>query len=175
MAKNEKTTTKRRGKATVRPASEPSSRDLIHKPDVTAVARLRFDCALFVQVTHPEYLPHEVMALVKQGEVQLDPLPPGQVGTLILNGFPYTVLGYYTFVEQDGDFQDGLREYSFHGPFYDFYRKEAATFQAMAQATGDEFEKARQTTRRLREKMAQSPDGRRKSSKPRRTPAKKDQ
>jgi hypothetical protein len=157
MAKSRQTARKtptQRNKTKTDAPAEPSPRDLIRKPDLTASVRLRFDCALFVRVTHPEYLPHEVMALVRQGQVQMDPLPPGQVGTLILDGFPYTVLGYYTFLEQDAAYQDGPAECSFHGPFYDFYLKKAAAFQDMAQATGDAFEKARQETRQLRDRMA---------------------
>jgi hypothetical protein len=97
-----------------RMAREPSARDLIRQPHITASARLRFDCALFIKVTHPEYLPQEVVALVKQGQVQIDPLVPGQVGTLILDGFPYTVLGYYTFSEQEAAYEDDPKEYAFH-------------------------------------------------------------
>jgi hypothetical protein len=103
-------TTKTRG----RTAREPSARDLIRQPHITASATLRFDCALFIKVTHAEYLPQEVMALVKHGQVQLDPIVPGQVGTLILDGFPYTVLGYYTFSEQDAVYEDGPKECAFH-------------------------------------------------------------
>ena len=132
---------------------EPSPGDLIRKPDITAFASVRFDCEVFIKVTNPEYMPHEVMALVRQGQVQLDPIAPGQVGTLILNGFPYTVLGYYTFSEQDAEYQDRLKECSFHGPFYDFYRNKAATFQDMVNTTGEAFDEARQTTQELRENM----------------------
>jgi hypothetical protein len=104
-------------------AQQPSPHDVIRKPDITAVASLGFECALYVKVTHPEYMPHEVMALVKQGQVQLDPIAPGQVGTLILEGFPYTVLGYYTFSEREAEYVEPPRKPSFHGPFYDFYRQ----------------------------------------------------
>jgi len=68
-------------------AQQPSPRDVIRKPDIMAFASVGFKCALYVKVTHPEYMAREVMALVKQGQVQLDPIAPGQVGTLILEGF----------------------------------------------------------------------------------------
>jgi hypothetical protein len=152
MAKSTKTgpkTATRKGKA-----REPRPHELIRKPDITAVARVRFDCTLFLRVTHPEYMPHEVMALVKRGQAQLDPTAPGQVGTLILDGFPYTVLGYYTVSEQGAEYEDGPRECSFHGPFYDFYRHQAATFQDMVDSVGEDFDKTRQATREMRENMA---------------------
>jgi hypothetical protein len=104
------------GKGTARPAKEPSHFDLVREPDVTASATVRFRCGVFVRVTNPEYTPPDVMALVKQGQAQLDPVAPGQVGTLILNGFPYTVLGYYTFAEQDADYERAPDGWSFHGP-----------------------------------------------------------
>jgi len=157
MAKHTKSAEKtatRVGRLRSRAAPQPSPRDLIRKPDITAFARVRFDCAIYIKVTHPEYMPHEVMALVKQGQVQLDPLAPGQLGTLILEGFPYTLLGEYTFSEQDAEYEDGPKECKFHGPFYDFYRHEAATFQDMVNTPGEDFEKARQATRELRENMA---------------------
>jgi hypothetical protein len=131
----------------------PSAPDLIREPDLTASARLRFACDLFLKVTHPEYLAHEVLALVRQGEVELDPVAPGQVGTLILNGFPYTVLGYYIFVERDADYEAGPQDCSFHGRFYERYRDRAATFQDMANAAGEEFDEARRLTQELRAKM----------------------
>ena len=157
MAKSRKTARKPKtkgGNAHGQPAQQPSPHDVIRKPDITAFASLGFECALYVKVTHPEYMPHEVMALVKQGQVQLDPIAPGQVGTLILEGFPYTVLGYYTFSEREAEFVEPPREPSFHGPFYDFYRRQSATFQDMVDAAGEEFDKARQATRELRENMA---------------------
>jgi hypothetical protein len=172
MAKNTKTAQKTKtkgGRARGRSASQPVAPELIRKPDITAVARVRFDCAVFIQVTHAEYMPHEVMALVKQGQVQLDPVPPGQVGTLILDGFPYTVLGYYTFSEQDAVYEDGPKECSFHGPFYDFYRHKEATIQGMVNSTGEDFEKARQATRELRENMAKTVAKRQKRRQPKRT------
>jgi hypothetical protein len=109
MAQSRKTkrkTTGPGGKARRRPAREPSHFDLVRQPDITAPARIRFDCELFVQVTHPDYMPREVIALVKQGQAQLDPIAPCQVGTLILNGFPYTVLGYYTFAAEDAEYDE---------------------------------------------------------------------
>jgi hypothetical protein len=137
-------------------AREPSPEDLMRQPDVTAPAIMRFRCQLCVKVTHPEYLAHEVLALVRQKQVELDPLPPGQVGTLILNGFPYTVVGYYTFREQDAEYEGAPSECAFHGPFYDFYRGEAPLFHEMATSSGDDFEAARHKTRELRESMARA-------------------
>jgi len=102
-------------KAKRRFAPQPSPRELIRKPDITATARVRFDCALYIKVTHPEYTPREVVALVKQGQVSLDPIAPGQVGTLILDGIPYTLLGYYTFLERDREYEDGPEEFSLRG------------------------------------------------------------
>jgi hypothetical protein len=156
VAKNKKT------KPGKRPAQEPSLQDLIRQPDITAPATMRLRCQLFVKVTNPEYMAHEVMALVRQGEVELDPLPPGQVGALILNGFPYTVVGYYTFREQDAEYEEAPRECVFHGPFYDFYRDEGALFEDMVNTGGDEFETVRQRTRDLQENMAKSQALRRK-------------
>jgi hypothetical protein len=144
------------GKKKTRPPREPSPQDLIRKPDITAPATMRFRCRLFVKVTHAEYLAHEVMALVRQGHVELDPLAPGQVGTLILNGFPYTVVGYYTFREQDAEYEEVPRECAFHGPFYDFYRDEAAMLQDMVTTCGEDFETARRRTRELQENMART-------------------
>jgi hypothetical protein len=150
-----------------RPPEQPGVPDVIREPDLTAPARLRFECELCIKVTHPEYLAHEVLALVRQGQVQLDPVAPGQVGTLILNGFPYTVLGYYTFVERDADFESGPQDCSFHGPFYDRYRDRSATFQDMAKATGEAFDKARQLTQDLRARMDRSGARRPKGRQPR--------
>jgi hypothetical protein len=152
--KSAKKTTTKRAKAKGRFAPEPSPPDLIRKPDITAFARVRFDCAIFVRVTHPDYRPHEVMALVHQGQVQMDPVAPGQVGTLILNGFPYTVLGYYTCLEQDAEYLDGPRECSFHGPPHDYHRETATAFQGMAKTTGEDFDGARRATRKPREHVA---------------------
>src|SRR5262249_20869448 len=113
MAKRKNTAA--RGKARNRPATEPNPMDLIREPDVTASAAVRFACTFFLKVTHPDYMPHEVMALVKQRQAQLEPIAPGQVGTLILDGFPYTVLGYYTLVEQEAEYETAPAECSFHG------------------------------------------------------------
>jgi hypothetical protein len=113
-------------------------------------------------------MPHEVMALVNQGQVQLDPVAPGQVGTLILDGFPYTVLGYYTFTEQDAEYEEAARECSFHGPFYDFYRRQQATIHKMANASAAEFEEARQLTREMHDNMARTVPRRQKRQKGRR-------
>ena len=94
-----------RGKAKVRPTNAPTQSELMRAPDITATATLRLACGVCVRVTHPEYMPNEVVALIRQGHVQLEPVVPGQVGTLILDGFPYTVLGYYTFSEQNADYE----------------------------------------------------------------------
>ena len=110
--KNVKTPAAKVAKARRRFAPLPSPVELIRKPDITATARVRFDCALCIKVTHPEYTPREVVALVKQGQVPLDPIAPGQVGTLILDGIPYTLLGYYTFLERDREYEAGPDEFS---------------------------------------------------------------
>jgi hypothetical protein len=83
-------------------------------PDITATAAVRFSCGVFIKVTHPDYKPHEVVALLGQGQVQMEPLAPGQVGTLILDGFPYTVLGYYTFSAEDADYEQAPDRWAFH-------------------------------------------------------------
>jgi hypothetical protein len=129
---------------------------------------MRFRCQLFVKVTHREYMAHEVMALVKQGHVELDPLVPGQVGALILNGFPYTVVGYYTFREEDAEYEEAPRECAFHGPFYDFYKGEAAMLLDMAAGSGEDFETARRRARVLRENMAKTQSRRQKRRQQRR-------
>jgi len=134
----------------------PAPKELVRQADITTFASVRFDCEMFIRVTNPEFMPHEVMALVKQGQVQLDPIAPGEVGTLILEGFPYTVLGYYTFLEQDSDYEIGPDDCSFHGPFYDFYADRNDTIQAMVNATAEEFEQVRQTTREMREELART-------------------
>src|SRR5262249_39186193 len=115
VAKSEKTKrpTARAGKA--RAAPEPGHHDLIRRPDITAPAVMRFTGGIYVRVTHPDYRPREVAELLRQGPVQPAPLPPGQVGPLILNGFPYTVLGYYTFWAEDADYEQAPAEWSFHG------------------------------------------------------------
>jgi hypothetical protein len=156
VAKTKRATQATNGKKKARPTREPSPQDLIRQPDITAPATMRFRCQLFVKVTHPEYMAHEVMALVRQGQVELDPLAPGQVGTLILNGFPYTVVGYYTFSEQDAEYEEVPRECAFHGLFYDFYRDEGAMLQDMVNTSGEDFEMARQRTRELQENMART-------------------
>jgi hypothetical protein len=129
---------------------------VIRGPDLTGSAALRFDCDVFVKVSHPDYLAHEVLELVRQRQVDMDPVAPGQVGTLILNGIPYTVLGYYTFVERDAECLEGPKDCSFRGPFYDFYQDEPATLAGLVAACGEDFEKARQAGRELREKMEQT-------------------
>jgi hypothetical protein len=84
-------------------------------PDLTAAATVRFTCGVYVRVTHPDYSPQEVMALLGQGQTQLEPVPPGEVGTLILEGIPYTVLGYYTFSAEDADYEQAPAGWAFHG------------------------------------------------------------
>jgi hypothetical protein len=83
-------------------------------PDITAAATVRFTCGVYVRVTHPDYKPQQVMALLGDGEAQLEPLAPGQVGTLILDGFPYTVLGYYTFSAEDADYEQAPARWWLH-------------------------------------------------------------
>jgi hypothetical protein len=92
-------------------------------PDMTASATVRFTCGVYVQVTHPDYKPHEVVALLGQGQVQMDPVAPGQVGTLILEGFPYTVLGYYTLSAEDAGYEQAPAGWSFHGPSHNEARQ----------------------------------------------------
>ncbi len=94
-----------------RPAPEPGHHDLMRGPDMTATAAVRFTCGVYVRVTHPDYTPQQVVGLLDQGQVQLDPLAPGQVGTLILDGFPYTVLGHYTLSAEDADFVQAPAEW----------------------------------------------------------------
>jgi hypothetical protein len=84
---------------------------------------VRFTCGVFVRVTHPDFNPQEVVALLGQGQVQLDPLPPGEVGTLILDGFPYTVVGYYTFSAEDADYEQAPAGWAFHGTAGDEARR----------------------------------------------------
>jgi hypothetical protein len=105
VAKGKKTrrVAARGGKAP--PTSQPGHHDLLRGPDLTAAATVRFTCGVYVRVTHPDYSPQEVMALLGQGQTQLEPVAPGEVGTLILDGFPYTVLGYYTFSAEDADYE----------------------------------------------------------------------
>lgn len=153
MHKKTKGATGRAGKRQTRPTREPSPYDLMRAPDGRATATVRFGCELFVRVTHRDYLPHEVVALVRQGQVQMEPVAPGQVGTLILEGFPYTLLGYYTLAVQDASYEHAPDNWSFHGRFYDFYREQVAAIQGMTNTSGAEFEKARQRTRQLREQM----------------------
>jgi hypothetical protein len=84
-------------------------------PDLTATAVVRFRCGVYVRVTHPDYSPQQVVALLGQGQVQLDPAAPGQVGTLILDGFPYTVLGYYTLSAEDAEYEQAPAGWALHG------------------------------------------------------------
>jgi hypothetical protein len=132
---------------------EPSAEDLMRQPDLTAPASMRFTCQLCVKVTHSEYMAHEVMALVQQGQIELDPLPPRQVGALILNGFPYTVVGYYTFREQDVQYEEAPGQCAFHGRFYEIHQDKTAMFHEMVASSMEDFELARQKTRELRENM----------------------
>jgi hypothetical protein len=113
-------------KAKARPAPEPGHHDLMRGPDMTATAAVRFTCGVYVRVTHPDYKPHEVVALLGAGQVQMDPIAPGQVGTLILDGFPYTVLGYYTLSAEDAGFEQAPAGWAFHGTSSDKARQKAA-------------------------------------------------
>jgi hypothetical protein len=83
-------------------------------PDLTAAATARFTGGVYVRVTHPDFSPQEVVALLGQGQAQLEPMVPGEVGTLILDGFPYTVLGYYTFSAEDADYEQAPAGWTFH-------------------------------------------------------------
>jgi hypothetical protein len=141
-------------KRTRRQRAEPDHFALMRKPDVMAPATVRSTCTFFLKATHPEYMPHEIMALVKQGQAQLEPIAPGQVGALILDGFPYTVLGYYTLSEQDAEFEQPPTACSFHGPFYDYCQKKGVSIHELMDAAGDDFDEARQRARRLQEQMA---------------------
>jgi hypothetical protein len=84
-------------------------------PDLTAAATVRFTCGVYVRVTHPDFSPQEVVALLGQGQAQLDPVAPGEVGTIILDAFPYTVLGYYTFSAEDADYEQAPAGWALHG------------------------------------------------------------
>jgi hypothetical protein len=123
VAKGKKTrrAAARGGKA--RPTLQPGHHDLLRGPDLTAAATVRFTCGLFVRVTHPDYSPQEVVVLLGQNQVQLDPLPPGAVGPLILEGFPYTVLGYYTYSAEDADYEQAPAGWAFHGTAGDEARR----------------------------------------------------
>jgi hypothetical protein len=123
VAKSKKTnrTTARRAKA--RPAAEPGHHDLMRGPDMTATAAVRFTCGVYVGLTHPDYKPQQVVALLGQGQVQMEPIAPGQVGTLVLDGFPYTVLGYYTFSAEDAGYEQAPDGWSFHGTSSDKARR----------------------------------------------------
>jgi hypothetical protein len=93
----------------------PAPNDLMRGPDLTATAAVRFTCGVYVRVTHPDYKPQQVVALLGQGQVQMEPIAPGQVGTLILDGFPYTVLGYYTLSAEDASYEQAPAGWSLHG------------------------------------------------------------
>jgi hypothetical protein len=113
-------------KAKAPPGAVPGHHDLMRAPDMTATAAVRFTCGVYVRVTHPDYKPHEVVALLEQGQVQMEPLAPGQVGTLILDGFPYTVLGYYTLSAEDARYEQAPAGWSFHGTSSDKARQSAS-------------------------------------------------
>jgi hypothetical protein len=121
------TKSNRRERAPARKAKAlPAPNDLMRGPDVTATAAVRFTCGVYVRLTHPDYEPQEVVALLGQGQVQMEPIAPGQVGTLILDGFPYTVLGYYTFSAEDADYEQAPAGWSFHGTSDGKARQKAA-------------------------------------------------
>ena len=119
MAKSNKTKRAPARKARALPAPN----DLMRGPDLTATAAVRFTCGVYVRVTHPDYQPQQVVVLLTQGQVQMEPLAPGQVGTLILDGFPYTVLGYYTFSAEDAGYEQAPDGWSFHGTSSDKARR----------------------------------------------------
>jgi hypothetical protein len=106
-----------------RAKARPAPHDLMRRPDMTATAAVRFACGVYVKVTHPDYKPHEVVALLGQGQVQMEPLAPGQVGTLLLDGFPYTVLGYYTLSAQDAEFEQAPDGWALQGTSRDKARR----------------------------------------------------
>jgi hypothetical protein len=97
------------------PGAEPTHHDLLRRPDITTAVAVRFSCGVYLRVTHPDYRPPQVVALLGQGQVQMEPLAPGHVGTLILDGFPYTVLGYYTFSAVDADLELAPVGWTVHG------------------------------------------------------------
>src|SRR5262249_28577587 len=82
-----------------------------------------FTCGVYVRVTHPDFSPQEVVALLGQGQAQLDPVAPGEVGTIILDAFPYTVLGYYTFSAEEADYEQAPAGWTFHGTAGDEARR----------------------------------------------------
>ena len=123
MAKNKKTRRAAARGGEARPTPQPGHHDLMRGPDLTAAATVRFTCGVYVRVTHPDYSPQEVMALLGQGQTQLEPVAPGEVGTLILDGFPYTVLGYYTFSAEDADYEQAPAGWAFHGTADDEARR----------------------------------------------------
>jgi hypothetical protein len=106
--------------------ARPAPHDLMRRPDMTATAAVRFSCGVYVTVTHPDYKPHEVVALLGQGQAQMEPLAPGQVGTLLLDGFPYTVLGYYTLSAEDASYEQAPAGWAVHGTSSEKARRSAA-------------------------------------------------
>jgi hypothetical protein len=115
VAKSKKTKGAPARMTKARLAAEPSHHDLMRGADMTATAAVRFTCGVHVRVTHPDYTPQQIVALLGRGQVQMEPVAPGQVGTLILDGFPYTVLGYYTFSAEDAGYEQAPDGWSFHG------------------------------------------------------------
>jgi hypothetical protein len=109
-----------------RPAPEPGHHDLMRGPHITATAAVRFTCRVYVRVTHPNYKPQEVMTMLAQGQARMEPQAPGQVGTLILDGFPYTVLGYYTLSAEDAAFEQAPDGWALHGTSSGKARQKAA-------------------------------------------------
>jgi hypothetical protein len=84
---------------------EPNHYHVMRNPHIIGVASMRLRGKVFMQITHPDYKPDHIIALVRQGEIDLEPIAPGEVGTLILNGFPYTVVGYYAFSVVDAEYE----------------------------------------------------------------------
>jgi hypothetical protein len=104
MAKNKRTRNTGAGTAkNSQPFREPGHYDVMRNPHIIGVASMRMHGNVFVQIAHPDYTPNQIIALVRQGEIDLEPIAPGEVGTLILNGFPYTVVGYYAFSVVDAE------------------------------------------------------------------------
>jgi hypothetical protein len=106
MAKNRRTRNTGAGAAkNSPPLREPSHYEVMRSPHLTGIASMRMRGKVFVQITHPDFKPDQIIELVRQGEIDMGPIAPGEVGTLILNGFPYTVVGYYAFSAVDAEYE----------------------------------------------------------------------
>jgi hypothetical protein len=114
MAKQKKSkrTAVQSGKRKHRTVREPSHYQVLRQPDITALAAVRFAGKVFVQLCHQDYTRADVTKLLRDGQIELDPIAPGQVGALVLNGVPYTVVGYYTFAAQEAEYERGPEAWS---------------------------------------------------------------